>query len=292
MRTKITYFLVLIFCLGFSLSNYGQLFVDAGKDTTYCSEIGERYLGKGVTIKNGVEPYSIAWECKVQKGSYSYYTASDLLNDTTVISPYFKGKPSSNQWITFIIHVTDSENNSAKDSIKVRFSQFFYLTGYPGSEIHKGDSILLRDSSIGGGIEPFKFRWHPETGLSDPDILVTWCKPDVTTLYYIVATDSCGCVSYPNAAYYVIVLPTGLNEIKNDTGNLLNIRQNGNMLYFNNPFKQEARITIYSINGVARYHLTMTDDHFETDHLLDSKGIFLVKISVGELTGSGKYLNY
>ncbi|HEY3371381.1 MAG TPA: T9SS type A sorting domain-containing protein [Prolixibacteraceae bacterium] len=292
MRTKNTYFLLLLFCLGFSFSNYGQLSVDAGKDTTFCSGVEKLYLGKGVSIKNGVEPYSIAWECKVPKGSYSYYTASDLLNDTTVISPYFRGTVSPNQWINFIIHVTDSENKSAMDIIRVRFSQFYYLTGYPGVEIHKGDSLLLKYSSIGGGIEPLKFQWHPETGLSNPDSLVTWCKPDVTTLYDIVATDSCGCVSSPNAAYYVMVLPTGFNEIKNEAGNLLNIRQNGNGIYFNNPLKQEARMSIYSINGVTRYHLTIADDHLDIDHLLETKGIYLVKISVGELTGSGKYLKY
>jgi len=186
MRTKNTYFLLLLFCLGFSISNYGQLSVDAGKDTTFCSGVEKKYLGKDATIKNGVEPYSIGWECKVPKGSNSYYTASDFLNDTTVILPYFRGTASPNQWITFIIHITDSENNTAKDSIRVRFSQFVYLTGYPGIEIHKGDSILIRDSSIGGGIEPLKFRWHPETGLSNPESLITWCKPDVSTRYDIL----------------------------------------------------------------------------------------------------------
>jgi len=122
--------------------------------------------------------------------------------------------------------------------------------------------------------------------------MISWCKPDVSTRYDIIAIDSCGCVSNPNTVYSVTVLPTGLNEIKNEEGNLLNIRQNGNRVYFNNPFKQEARITIYSISGVARYHLTITDDHFGMDNLLDSKGIYLVKISLGELTGSSKYLNY
>lgn len=223
MKTKRSNFLLLILCFGFfsAISSYGQLSVDVGKDTTYCAEVGKMYLGDKLIIKNGVEPYSIKWECKVPKGLYSYFTASDLLSDTTVISPFFTYTPSNNQWIKFTIHITDGKNNYAEDSIRVRFSKFGYLTGYAGIEIKKGDSILFKYSSVGGGIEPLEYHWQPKTGLSNPDSLETWCKPNSTTLYDITVIDSCGCVSYPNAVYYVMVLPTGLNEINNDKDNFI-----------------------------------------------------------------------
>jgi hypothetical protein len=247
MKTKKYNFLLLILCFGFfsTMSSYGQLSVDIGKDTTYCADVGKMYLGDKMIIKNGVEPYSIKWECKVPKGLYSYFTASDFLNDTTAISPFLTYTPPNNQWIKFTIHVTDSKNNYTMDSIRVRFSKFAYLTGYAGIEIKKGDSILFKYSSVGGGIEPLEYQWQPKTGLSNPDSLITWCKPNSTTQYDIIAIDSCGCVSYPNTVYYVMVLQTGLNEVKNDKSNLLNIRQNGKLIYFNNPYKQEARITLY-----------------------------------------------
>ncbi|HET6557116.1 MAG TPA: T9SS type A sorting domain-containing protein [Prolixibacteraceae bacterium] len=195
-------------CLSFSLNTHGQIIVEAGNDTTYCSGVytTEIPMGLKVKIQNGIEPYTYAWECKIPKGNYSFYTASDFLNDTTAISPSFTYPPANNQWVTFTLHVTDSENNSGKDSIRFRFSKFGYLLGYPGVEINKGDSILLSFSSIGGGIEPLKFHYQPETGLSNPDSLVTWAKPEVSTTYDIIATDSCGCVSEPNTAYYVMVM--------------------------------------------------------------------------------------
>jgi len=283
-------FLLFGFICFFSLRSNGQLIVDAGKDTTYCTGVGKLYLGNNVAIKNGVEPYSISWECKVPKGLYSFFTASDLLSDTTAISPFITYTPTNNEWIKFTLHITDSQNNSAEDSIRVRFSTFGYLTGYGGTEIKKGDSILLRYSSVGGGIEPLKFHWQPETGLSNPDSLVTWCKPDFTTLYDITVTDACGCVSSPNTAYYVMVQPTGLDEIKNDEGNSLNIRQDGKLIYFNNPFKQETHIALYSVNGEVRYNLAISEDHFEPDKLLKNEGIYVVKISLGGKVGGCKFL--
>ncbi|MDP2337143.1 MAG: hypothetical protein Q8N05_11990, partial [Bacteroidota bacterium] len=180
-----------------------------------------------------------------------------------------------------------------RTKIRSNILTFFtpHLTGYAGIEIKKGDSILFKYSSVGGGIEPLEYQWQPRTGLSNPDSLVTWCKPNSTTQYDIIVTDSCGCVSYPNTVYYIMVLPTGLNEVKNDKDNLLNIRQNGKLIYFNNPYKQEAHITLYSINGEAKYNLTITEDHFKIGNLLKIKGICIAKISVGELTGSSKFIN-
>jgi len=144
MRSEKLLVLILISCIGISYSCLGQLTVDVGKDTTYCTGVGKMYLGKNVTIKNGIEPYTLAWECKVPKGLNSFFHASDLLSDTTAISPYFTYNPTNNRWIKFILHVTDSDNNYRKDSILVRFSEFGYLTGYGGIEIKKGDSFLFK----------------------------------------------------------------------------------------------------------------------------------------------------
>jgi len=68
--------------------------VDAGKDTTYC--IGQyahtMYLGDLAIIKNGVEPYSISWECNVELSEHLTYTVKDFLNDKTLLSPADKSE--------------------------------------------------------------------------------------------------------------------------------------------------------------------------------------------------------
>lgn len=291
METKNAFLLVLLFCLGFSLSNYGQLNVDAGKDTTYCTGNGKMYLGNNVTIKNGVEPYSIKWECKVPRGGlHPYYTASDLLTDSTAVSPIIRGVPTSNEWIKFTLHVTDSQNNYATDIIKVRFSNFVLSTGYYGVDLKKGDSILFNQSSVGGGIEPLSFYWQPKTGLSNPDSLVTWCKPDHTTEYDIIAIDSCGCVSYPNTAFYVMVSPTGLNEVENSIDKSLHIKQVDSKVFFHNPHKLKAHVVLYTINGSTCSSFDVADDHLEIANQLMDKGVYIISISVGGLTGNSKFI--
>lgn len=289
-----SFFYFLTFAVGKTC--FSQLTVDVGKDTTYCVGIypDTMYLAKNITIDGGVEPYTIAWECKVPKDLHSFYTASDFLNDSAVLTPYFVNWQLPGKWIKFTLHLTDSENNYVKDSIRIRFSQFAYLAGYYVFEIEKGDSVLFNQSSVGGGIEPLKFHWQPTIGLTNPNNLVTWCKTDSLTKwrnqYDIVATDSCGCVSVPNLVYEVRVLATGIDDL-NKTKNHLNIRKEGEMIYFNNPLKQKVSVAIFSADGTLIHYLNIADDQMKVTNLLKTKGVFIVKIIVGERAGSHKIIN-
>ena len=293
MKTKNCYFIVLLLYFSFSFSSYsfGQLIVDAGKDTTYCTGVGKMYLGNNVIIENGVEPYSISWECNVKLTEYLTYTAKDFLNDTTLLSPLITSLTPWPEWTKFIIHVKDSQNNYARDSINVRFSVFISLMFNYEVKLKKGDSILFNTSSVEGGIEPLKFYWQPKAGLSNPDSLVTWCKPDYTTRYDIIAIDSCGCVSSPSTVYYVTVLTTGLNEKKTDKDSILHIKQVGTTIYFSNPLKLKAHVALYTINGTLCCSFDIADDHLNVANQLKNKGVYVIKISVGNLTGNSKFIN-
>jgi len=166
--------------------------VDAGKDTNYCKGFSATpmKLGTNVKIKNGVAPFTFAWKCKVPKGLNSFFTASDLLNDTTVISPKIEYAPS--QRITFFLNVTDSFGNVAKDTINTSFSSCGCVTGYSVVFINNGDSIWLDAGKPYGRYERHYFE--PSEGLSNPDSSGTWCKPDKTTSYSIVSVDTFGCI--------------------------------------------------------------------------------------------------
>jgi len=167
-------FRIVLFLISFliSMSTYSQFKVDAGKDTTFCTgqNIDSLFLGTTAKFENGIPPYSIQWECKIPKGLDAYYTASDLLSDSTILSPRFLYPLNPGEWIKFTLHVTDSENNYSKDSISIRFSIFDYLTGGGQTRfyIEKGDSILVNfnDVGIGGGISPLTYQWQPKTYLT------------------------------------------------------------------------------------------------------------------------------
>jgi len=296
MNQKSTY-LALLFSIFicFSLKSYSQLTVNVGKDTTYCTKLyrTEIPMGLKVNIQNGVAPYTYAWECTiVPYGILEPQTASDILNDSTLISPKIKDEVGLYaKQIKLKLHVTDHAGNTAMDSINVRFSVFGYLDRNWVIELNKGDSILFIHTTIGGGIEPLTFKWQPRTGLSNPDNLVTWAKPEVSTEYEIIATDSCGCVSEPNLVYDVKVITTNVEEFTAQKENSLNIRQNGKHIYFNNPLRKESHITVYTLNGTAKSEFIVMDDHFAIENLLDNKGFYFVKISVDNHSATGKFFN-
>lgn len=292
---KNSIFISIIFpCLLCAKFSFSQLIVNAGKDTTYCVGLwpAPMILGADLQIKNGVEPYTIRWECKLKLTPTLVFTASDFLNDTTLLSPLITNNISWPQWLKFIVHITDSKNNYSKDSINIRFSTFGYQTKHIVAGLERGDSIRLKGIFIGGGIEPLKYYWQPGTGLSNFENLTTWCKPDSSIQYFQIAVDSCGCVSEPNLAYDIRVVPTGVDQLSLKQDNTLNIQQKGTKIFFDNPFKKQARIILCSVDGKIQSHFEAVDDYFDVAHLLKTKGIYIVKISVGKITDSKKVLNY
>lgn len=271
-------YIIIFSFLTISTASHAQLTVDAGKDTTYCAGLypHEMILGSQATIKNGVEPYTIAWEAKVELWQNRIYTASHFLSDTALLSPEIKNHSINSGCITFFLNVTDNQNHTAKDSIRVRFSSFGYTTGYYEVNLQKGDSVLFHESSVGGGIEPLSYRWEPTTGLSNPDSLVTWCKPDHSTSYNVIATDSCGCVSAPSMVYNVHVTP------------LLNIVQEGTTIYFDNPNNQLAQIILQSIDGQKIGEFKTSENNFNTFQIIQNEGNYLITVSIGEKTETKK----
>lgn len=235
-----------ILFLMISMGSSAQFSIDAGKDTTYCSEqnFNSQILGAASKITNGKPPYKFAWECVYRLTDKLIFSASSLLNDTTLQTPTFKNIPVDQVWLKFTLTVTDSENNVARDSLSVRFSRFAYLTGggQPWFYVEKGDSILLSfpNSGIGGGIEPLTYYWQPKTYLSDPDSLVTWCKPDSSIQYEEFAIDSCGCVSFIETVYDIRVLP---NNPSHDYQTVYSNR----VAFFENSEKQIKALRIDSV---------------------------------------------
>ena len=211
MRTNKCFFRLLLFCscLVYSFNTYGQLTLDVGNDTTYCSDPNTTAIPMGikVDIKNGVGPYTYAWECKfVPNGVLKPQIASDVLNDSTLMSPTFiDGVWLYADKIKFILHVTDQAGQSAKDSLNLRFLSYACTLGYRVVELVQGDSVWLDAGNPSGSVAAR--YWEPSDGLSTPRSSATWCKPTVTTNYSIVSVDTSGCIISCHA-YEIRVIPT------------------------------------------------------------------------------------
>ena len=280
-------------CLLWSFDSYGQLKLELGNDTTYCSDPNTTAIPMGikVDIKNGVEPYIYAWECKiVPYGILKPQTASDVLNDSTLLSPTFiNGIWLYADKIKFILHVKDHAGNSVKDSVNFRFSSYGCILGYQVIELAKGDSVWLDAGKPSGSVA--SYYWEPVEGLTTPQNSATWCKPIVTTNYSIVSVDTSGCIISCHA-YEIRIIATGSENQLSNTGSILQPFQKGSKVYFNNSKNQEASVSVFSLGGKLLHQCTTMDDHIEVSSVLAKKGTYIVKISLGGKVGSCKYFNY
>ena len=274
-----------------SQSGFSQLTVDVGKDTVYCTNpyTDTLILGDNVKIGNGVEPYTIAWECNVNT-FIGRKTASDLLNDSTLVSPVFNyGVWIYVEKVEFILKVEDHEGNIVKDTIDVVFSKCGCTSEYTVIELIKGDSVWINAGPPGGRIAGF--YWEPSDGLTNPDSASTWCKPDKTTSYNIVSVDTFGC-HCPCQALEVRVAVSGVIDLELNPETNINLKQVGNSIRFDNYLNDEAHISLYSLNGNLLYKTSIESNELDLSQIIPSgKGIYIVKVSIGNNIATCKLLN-
>lgn len=295
MKTKKDIFLLLILCFGFfsTISSNGQISVDVEKDTTYCSDPNTTAIPMNlkINIKNGVEPYTFAWECVVVPyGILKPLTASDILNDSTLISPTIKKAIwlFTENKVKFILHVTDHIGNKVKDSIDVDFSRCAWDMKYKVISINKGDSIWL--NPVTPQREVAAYYWEPSYGLSNPDSSATWCKPFVTTDYYLTTVDTFGC-SCSNQKYQVQIITTNADPKLNFESNI-NPFQKGSRVYFNNKMNHEVLVSMFSLDGKLIHQCSSFTDNMDVSRFLTGRGTYIIKISINGNIGVCKYLKF
>jgi len=286
-------FLILIAVLC-SVSTFGQFSIDLGNDTTYCADPNTSSIPMGikVNIKNGVEPYTYAWETKIIPYGYQKpQSASDVLSDSTLISPTLI----NSVWLyaadktKFILHVTDHAGNTAKDSLIVSFSAWGSILGYQVIELAQGDSIFLNAGTPGGRIANFYLK--PFEGLSTPNSPSSWCKPTVSTDYYSVLVDTSGCMM-SNLAYQIIIIPTSSEAIQSNADYTIQQIQKGSKVYFNNKKNREALVSVFTPEGKLLHQCTTTDESYDISPDVAKNGIYLVKIALEGKVGVCKYYRY
>lgn len=282
-RTLLTIHSFLILISLYSLGLNGQLKVNIlPRDTTYC--IGLYFepfaLGSELEVENVQGSYVVSWECDIPITSNISVTASRLFVDTTVFDPVFKDVR-WDDWSKIKVNVKDSINNIASDSVNIRFSKFGYSVHYAETSLALSDSILFDIDYVNGGIKPLKYEYFPKDGLSNPFSLVTWVKPESTTLYSQQITDSCGCISLIHPALKVNIENTDISTTKGLK--YFNIRMFQNYLQFDNPNYEETLIYIYNLNGELIYIDKLKSDFIDVNLMKNNPSIIFVKVIRGNL---------
>ena len=177
-----------------------QVLVDAGNDTAVCEDVASLTIGGSPTAKDGVPPFTYAWS-----GSYQYagriYSASHMLEDTTVSNPVFKERAIPDSVVLYVT-VRDVNDSVGIDSIRIRQSRFLTCLGECRHYIDIGDSVQL-GHCVYGGIPPFQYAWEPSETLSDSTLENPWAKPTAYVTYYTLKiTDSIGCNTWSYCRVY------------------------------------------------------------------------------------------
>jgi hypothetical protein len=273
-------FVVFLFSASILSAQKNVFTVDCGRDTMFCLGIGA-YIGSQVKLTNGSPPYQYTWNCNPRKVSSNLtFTASDYLNDTTLLNPFLKGIGLQNKPWRFYLKVVDGNDNISIDSIDIQCSTFSIKTYVINLTLTAGDSVQFHnDVLVGGGIPPVKYYWTPGIGLDDSTRIDAWCKPKKTTSYLQYIIDSAGCKSDPNLGINVRVITTEIENKSINSG--LCMRQLERKLFFNNHQGQIATISFYATDG--RILLTsQTQDSFYNIPRFESSGCVICKLEIGK----------
>ncbi|MBK7441607.1 MAG: T9SS type A sorting domain-containing protein [Bacteroidetes bacterium] len=265
--------------IGFILLSIGyysaktQCIVDAGPDTTFCEQypIETLTLGSNVTV-TGEAPFSYSWSCYYEFLGH-IYTASDFINDTTVINPSLISGIDGEQ--LFTLTVTDATGATCSDDIIISLYPFVNTLEVKQAYISSMDTTSLYSALLGGTF-PYTYLWSPDYVLSDPTDLNTLASPDVTTVYSLLLTDANGCQAHD--LFYVFVYPVGISELEKDEHTITIVP---------NPVKNTAQITvgneknftlnIYDVSGRLIKFLHSTNPTIEINNSMFSSGIYSVQ---------------
>ncbi len=299
---KVNYIFLCIIAIIFSFVNnsYAQCLADAGPDKVVCRNLdtlNPTYLGGNPTATKGIAPFTYTWEAYYSEtiGSTTLrYVASDYLNDTTAANPIITKNPGHSP-ITFHLTVKDSVGNICKDSVSINFSEFVATLMEYHYNIKKGDSILLdRGTNFFSKLPVAHFVWRPNEGLSDSTSMTFWAKPNVSTSYYMVVTDSGGCTAIGPTYYLVSVGSTGISEVNNiqkssvvypnPTNDIVNIKINSNNVGI-------IYIDLFDAQGKKIESISTISNLFEVNTEKYPPGLILYNISQnGDIISNGKFI--
>lgn len=260
MKTICTFLLVVLSNFSFS-----QCFVDLGPAIASCPNDTAR-LGINLVTSGFTAPLTYTWEAhktwQIGSNTYNFY-ASDFIDDTTIANPKITSQEEG--FIRFKLTVADANGLSCSDSVEVHYSQFVFTLALPMDVfINEGDSVWLSGwQNIAGTVPPFTYLWYPTHGLTDSTSLAFWAKPDTTTLYRLIVTDSLGCSEMGPGSYRVHVNPLNVDENLAAQFSVYPNPTKGKMRIKNTSGLQIEKVSLVDLSG--RTVLKITD--FKSDEL-------------------------
>ena len=269
---------------------FAQLTADAGSDTVFCADSpNDATIGGNPSAKGGMPPYTYAWSAEYE-GITRIFTASWMLEDTTVSNQIFK-KGAIPDSVVLFLTVVDANDSIAVDSVEVRLSSYVSCLAECRHNIKLGDSAQLWHC-VFGGIPPYKFAWTPTASLSDSTSETPWAKPLSNTTYALIITDSIGCQT--RSFCMVFIDPSKISSIYEDVRNVQVFpipASNRINVVFDNIQLSKSILEILTSNGRLISNIVVNDPLITIDVKDFLPGIYIYQWkSRGEIIESGKFV--
>jgi hypothetical protein len=166
--------------------------VSAGANETVC--IGTTVtLGGQPTAFNGISPYTYQW----------LFIPSNAINIASP-NPTFVADRIGYSDIT--LNVTDAKGCKGTSKVRIIVNQPLIADAGKDITICAGTPQQigqLESKIIQGGTAPFRYKWSPEGGLSNPTSPIPAAFPDKTTTYTVSIIDGKGCTITDNVTVNV-----------------------------------------------------------------------------------------
>jgi hypothetical protein len=283
------------------LPSMGQCIADAGVYQVACvgmEGVEPINLGGDPAAIGGTPPYTYTWDAlyTITIGSFTItMTASDFLDDTTLANPTIKSYWETDDLIKFHLTVTDSENNTCRDTTSIKFSLYYLYPDYFSFNINQGESVYLNwGTNLSGGIPPYYYLWRPNHGLTDSTSLSFWAKPDHSIAYYVTMTDSAGCSMVGPYYYYIYVTPVSVPEqILNTASIKIFPNPCNDLLTFTIPENTSDKIDIEIYDTMSR--LLIREKNLSNEFSINvstlNPGFYFYKVKVSDrLLDAGKFI--
>lgn len=186
--------------------------------TVYVAPLPQVFAGPDQTICPG-DTISIGdYSWNAGPSQTFYWTPAAGLDYPFIRRPKASPAYTTTYFMKVVYHFSSKDScESVADSIVVTVKERPTVAMLqPVAQLCAGDSVLL-PGSFTGGVAPYKYRWEPPTGLSDPTVLQPKASPKQTTTYTLFIS-AAGCESQKGDS---IIVQVSQNPVIKFTANIM-----------------------------------------------------------------------
>lgn len=214
---KVLLFFALSLCCTLPGALAQSLQANAGRDTAFCFPPAPGWtgyvIGGNPSASGGTAPYTYQW--RVLSGTIGL----GYLNSATVANPLLNGQVQSNvPLVDYELQVTDANNNTSRDTVRIAISYFSCITGSCEKGKKVQDTVQLNPTCMSNSL-PITYRWSPGNTLIDSTVMNPLSFTPVNQSYICLMTDAYGCKKTTNC--WVEITNVGVNKVPVNTQKIM-----------------------------------------------------------------------